>query len=84
MFFNKVLGYDRILVFVIKDCLLYILLILIVLINFFFSNFVFFKVWKKLEVVLYFKDGDYEIFSNNCFILLLFVFFKVIEKIVLN
>ena len=58
---NKAPGYDRIPVFVIKDCLPFILPALTVLINSSFSNSVFPKAWKKSEVVPHLKDGDHEI-----------------------
>ena len=57
---NKAPGYDRIPVFVIKDCLPYILPTLTALINSSFSNSVFPKAWKKSEVVPHLKDGDHE------------------------
>ena len=81
---NKAPGYDRIPVFVIKDCLSYILPALTVLINSSFSNSVFPKAWKKSEVVPHLKDGDHEIPSNNRPISLLPVLSKVTEKIALN
>ena len=81
---NKAPGYDRIPVFVIKDCLSYILPALTVLINSSFSNSVFPKAWKKSEVVPHLKDGDHEIPSNNRPISLLHVLSKVTEKIALN
>ena len=80
---NKAPGYDRIPVFVIKDCLSYILPALTVLINSFFSNSVFPRAWKKSEVVPHLKDGDHEIPSNNRPISLLPVLSKVTEKIAL-
>ena len=81
---NKAPGYDRIPVFVIKDCLPYILPTLTALINSSFSNSVFPKAWKKSEVVPHLKDGDHEIPSNNRPISLLPVLSKVTEKIALN
>ena len=57
---NKPPGYDKIPVFVIKDCLSYILPALTALINSSFSNSVFPKAWKKSEVVPHLKDGDHE------------------------
>ena len=81
---NKAPGYDRIPVFVIKDCLSYILPALTVLINSSFSNSVLPKAWKKSEVVTHLKDGDHEIPSNNRPISLVPVLSKVTEKIALN
>ena len=81
---NKAPGYDRIPVFVIKDCLSYILPALTVLINSSFSNPVFPKAWKRSEVVPLLKDGDHEIPSNNRPISLLPLLSKVTEKIALN
>ena len=81
---NKAPGYDRISVFVIKDCLSYILLALTALINFSFSNSVFPKAWKNLKVVPHLKDGDHETPNNNRPISLLPVLSKVTEKIALN
>lgn len=83
MFFNKVFGFDKVFLFVVKDCFVYILLVIINIINSFFVNFIFFWVWKWGEVVFYLKDGDYEVLNNNRFIFLLLVFFKVVERIVL-
>ena len=80
----KAPGYDRIPVFVIKDCLPFILPALTVLINSSFSNSVFPKAWKKSEVVPHLKDGDHEIPCNNRPISLLPVLSKVTEKIALN
>ena len=62
---NKAPGYDRIPVFVIKDCLPYILPTLTALINSSFSDSVFPRAWKKSEVVPHLKDGDHKIPSNN-------------------
>ena len=62
---NKAPGYDKIPVFMIKDCLSYILLALTALINSSFSISVFPKAWKKSEVVPPLKDGDHETPSNN-------------------
>ena len=81
---NKAPGYDRIPVFVIKDCLPFILPALTVLINSSFSNSVFPKAWKKSEVVPHLKDGDHEIPCNNRPISLLPVLSKVTEKIALS
>ena len=63
--------------FVITDCLPYILPALTVLMNSSFSNSVFPKAWKKSEVVPRLKDGDRPIS-------LLPVLSKVTEKIALN
>ncbi|XP_074635839.1 uncharacterized protein LOC141894176 [Acropora palmata] len=81
---NKAPGYDKIPVFVIKDCLSYILPALTALINSSFSNSVFPKAWKKSEVVPHRKDGDHETPRNNRPITLLPVLSKVTEKIALN
>jgi len=81
---NKAPGYDRIPVFVIKDCLSHILPALTVLINSSFSSSVFPKPWKKSEIVPHLKDSDHEIPSNNRPISPLPVLSKVTEKIALN
>lgn len=63
--FNKVLGYDKVIMFVIKDAFLCILFVLMDIVNRFLLLLVFFVVWKIFEVILLLKDGDYEIVNNN-------------------
>ena len=81
---NKAPGYDKISVFVIKDCLSYILTALTALIKSSFSNSVFPKAWKKSELVPHIKDDDHETPSNNRPISLQPELSKVTEKIALN
>ena len=83
MLSNKAPGYDRIPLFVIKDCLPYILPILTRLMNSSFACSKFPRVWKKSVIVPHLKDGDHEVPNNNRPISLLPVFSKVAEKIAL-
>ena len=83
MLSNKAPGYDRIPLFIIKDCLPYILPILTRLINSSFACSKFPRVWKKSVIVPHLKDGDHEVPNNNRPISLLPVFSKVAEKIAL-
>lgn len=79
---SKVFGIDKILIYVIKDCLFVILLLLTFIINVIFEFDTFFLVWRIVEVISIFKVGDYDILGNNRSILLFFVFFKVCERII--
>ena len=81
---NKALGYDRIPLFVIKDCLPYTLTTLTALVNLSFASSAFARIWKKSMVVPRLKDGDHEIPNNNRPISLLPVLSKLTEKIALN
>ena len=83
MLSNKAPGYDRIRLFVIKDCLPYILPTLTKLINSSFTCSKFPKVWKKSVIVPHLKDGDHEVPNNNRSISLLPVLSKVAEEIAL-
>ena len=80
---NKAPGYDRIPLFVIKDCLPYILPTLTRLINSSFACSEFPRAWKKSVIVPHLKDGDHEVPNNNRPISLLPVLSKVAEKIAL-
>ena len=80
---NKAPGYDRIPLFVIKDCLPYILPTLSRLINSSFACSEFPRAWKKSVIVPHPKDGDHEVPNNNRPISLLPVHSKVTEKIAL-
>ena len=57
---NKAPGYDRIPLFVIKDCLPYILPTLTRVINSSFACSEFPSVWKKSVIVTHLKDGDHQ------------------------
>lgn len=81
---NKLLGLDKISVCVFKDCFFVIFGFFIDIINCFIFISIFFDNWKEVEVILIFKEGDYEMFVNNRLLLLLVVVFKVFERIVLN
>ena len=83
MLSNKAPGYDRIPLFVIKDCLPYILPTLTRLINSSFACSEFPRAWKKSVIVPHLKDGDHEVPNNNRPISLLPVLSKVAEKIAL-
>ena len=80
---NKAPGYDRIPLFVIKDCLPYILPTLTTLINSSFACSEFPRAWKKSVIEPHLKDGGHEVPSNNRPISLLPVLSKVAEKIAL-
>ena len=80
---NKAPGYDRIPLFVIKDCLPYILPTLSRLINSSFACSEFPRAWKKSVIVPHPKDGGHEVPNNNRPISLLPVHSKVTEKIAL-
>lgn len=79
---NKAPGCDRVPLFVIKDCVPYILPTLTDLIN--SANSVFPYAWKRAVVVSHFKDVDHEVPENNRPIPLLPVLSKVIERIAFN
>ena len=81
---NKAPGYDRILLFAIKDCLPYVLPTLTALANLSFASSAFPRAWKKSVVVPRHKDGDHQIPNNNRPISLLPVLSKLTEKIALN
>lgn len=57
-------GYDRIPIFVIKDCLSHVLRTLTALLNLSFASSAFPRAWKKSEMVPHLKDRDYEIPNN--------------------
>ena len=77
---NKAPGYERIPLFVIKDCLPYILPTLIGLINSSFACSEFPRAWKKSVIVPHLKDGGHVVPNNNRPISLLPVHSKVAEK----
>ena len=79
---NKAPGYDRIPLFVIKDCLPYILSTLTRLINSSLACSEFPRAWKKSVIVLHLKDGNHEVPNNNR-PMLIPVLSKVAEKIAL-
>ena len=72
---NKAPGYDRIPLFVIKDCLPYVLLTVTAVVNLSFASSVFTWAWKKSVVVPHLKDGDHKIPNNNRPISLIPVYF---------
>ena len=80
---NKAPGYDRIPLFVIKDCPPYILPTLCRLINSSFACSEFPRAWKKSVIVPHLKDERHEVPNNNQPISLLPVHSKVAEKIAL-
>ena len=80
---NKAPGYDRIPLFVIKDCLPYILPTLSRLINSSFACSEFPRAWKKSVIVPHLKDEPHEVPNINQPISLLPVHSKVAEKIAL-
>ena len=81
---NKALGYDKVSVSVIKDCLPHILPIITSMINLSLESSIFPRAWKKAEVVPHLKEGDHKRPDNNRPILLLPVLSKVAEKLVLQ
>lgn len=84
MFINKFFGLDKVEVWVLKDSLFVILGLFIEIINCFFVIFIFFDVWKVVEVIFFLKEGDYNVVFNNCLLLFFLVVLKVCEWIVLN
>ena len=78
---NKALGFDKVLMSVVKDCPQHILPNVINIINSSFANFSFSRAWKRGKVVHYLKDGDHEVPNNNRPISLQQVLSKVAEKI---
>ena len=72
-------GFDKVLLFVVKDCLADILPAITNIINSSFTNSIFPRAWKRGEVVPHLKDGDHEIPNNNRPISLLPVLSKVVE-----
>ena len=81
---NKALGFDKVPISVVKDCLEHILPTLTDLINHSLSSSVFLLAWKKGEVVPHPKESDHEVANNNCPITLLPVLSKVAERIVVR
>lgn len=76
------LGYDKIFVWVLKDSCESIVFVIFRLVNNLFNVVVFFKVWKIVEVIFVFKEGNLEELVNNRLILLLFILLKVSERLV--
>ena len=61
---NKVPGYDKVPISLIKDCLEHILLTKSGIINHSFTHSIFPCAWKKGEVFPHLKDGDHEVPNN--------------------
>ena len=80
---NKAPGFDKVPLFVVKDCLAHILPAITNIINSSFANSLFPRAWKRGEVVPHLKDGDHEVPNNNRPISLLPVLSKVVERIAL-
>ena len=81
---GKAPGIDKILIRVIKDCLLAILPLLTSIIKATFEFDTFPLAWKTAEVTLIPKVGDHDIPNNNRPILLLPVLTKVCERVAHN
>ena len=77
---NEALGYDRIPLFVIRDCLPHVLPTLTALVNLSFASSASPRALKKSVVVPHLKDGDHEIPNNNRPISLLPVLSKVTQE----
>ena len=80
---NKAPGFDKVPLFVVKDCLAQTLPAITNIINSSLANSIFPRAWKRGEVVAHLKDGDHEVPNNNRPISLLPVFSKVVERIAL-
>lgn len=65
-----------------KDSCESIVFVIFRLVNNLFNVVVFFKVWKIVEVIFVFKEGNLEELVNNRLILLLFILLKVSERLV--
>ena len=77
---NEALGYDRIPLFLIRDCLPHVLPTLTALVNLSFASSASPRALKKSVVVTHLKDGDHEIPNNNRPISLLPVLSKVTQE----
>ena len=77
---NKVPGFDKIPLRVIKDCLAAILSSLTSIINATFESAYFPTVWKISEVIPIPKEGDHQVANNNRPISLLPILSKVCER----
>lgn len=73
---------DKIFFRIFKDSLFSMLIIIIYIVNNFFVINIFVCVWKIVEVIFIFKCGNLDVFNNYCFILLLLIVLKVIERLV--
>ena len=80
---NKAPGFDKVPLFVVKDCLAHILPAITNIINSSLANSIFPRAWKRGEVVPHLKDGDLEVPNNNRPISLPPVLSKVVERIAL-
>ena len=80
---NKAPGFDKVPLFVVKDCLAHILPATTNIINSSLANSIFPRAWKRGEVVPHVKDGGHEVPNNNRPISLLPVLSKVVERIAL-
>jgi len=78
---NKTPGFDKVPLFVVKDCLAHILLAITNIIDTSFANSIFPRAWKRGEVVPHLKDGDHELPNSNRPISLSPVLSKVVERI---
>jgi len=62
---NKAHGFDKMPLFVVKDCLAHILPAITNIINSSFANSIFPRAGKRGEVVPHLKEGDHEVPNNN-------------------
>ena len=80
---NKASGFDKVPLFVVKDCFAHILPAITNVINSSLANSIFPRAWKRGEVVPHLKDGDHEVPNNNRPISLVPLLSKVVERIAL-
>ena len=81
---NKLPGYDKICMRVIKTCLPHILSVITEIINTLLIGGQFPHDWKLAEVVPHLKEGDHEVARNNLPISLTLVLSKVLECVAYN
>lgn len=81
---SKVIGFDKILVKLLKNCVLCIFNFFCVIFNKCFYLGKFLVVWKVVNIILILKSGYFGEVFNYRFIFLLFIVFKVMECCVYN
>lgn len=78
----KVMGFDGIFVWLLKDVVFEVFELIIYIINLIiFMSIILFE-WKIVMVILIYKFGDKSDLNNYCLILVFFLIFKVMEWVI--